>query len=82
MATLIRNVSRDLGHRLEEIDAQVDKVQRLIEGASRDDVELAGGLATTEPLTTVQKKLVAFEAGIESLARDLRAAVATLGDAV
>lgn len=79
---LIMNAARDLGHRLEEIDAQVDAVQRLIEGASRDDVELAGGLATTEPLTTVQKKLVAFEAGIESLAKDIRSAVATLGEAI
>ncbi|HEX6432635.1 MAG TPA: hypothetical protein VFZ87_00260 [Gemmatimonadales bacterium] len=75
---LLMNVSRDLGHRLEEIDAQVDKVQRLIEGASRDDTELAAGLATTEAMTTVQKKLVAFEAAIESLARDIRTAVAVL----
>jgi len=79
---LLMNAGRDLGHRLEEIDAQVDAVQRLIEGASRDDVELAGGLATTEPLTAVQKKLVAFEAGIESLARDIRAAVAALGETI
>jgi hypothetical protein len=79
---LIMNGARDLGHRLEEIDAQVDAVQRLIEGASRDDAEMAGGLATTEPLTAVQKKLVAFEAGIESLAKDIRSAVAALGEAV
>jgi septal ring factor EnvC (AmiA/AmiB activator) len=71
---LLANAGRDLGHRLEEIDAQVDKVQRLIEGASREDAELAAGLATTEPLTTVQKKLVAFEAAIESLSRDIRTA--------
>lgn len=75
---LLLNAGRDLGHRLEEIDAQVDKVQRLIEGASRDDLEMAAGLATTESLTTVQKKLVAFEAAIESLARDIKAASAAL----
>lgn len=79
---LIMNAGRDLGHRLEEIDAQVDKVQRLIEGASRDDVELAAGLGTTESLNTVQKKLVAFEAAIESLARDIRSACASLASAL
>lgn len=75
---LIVNAGRELGHRLEEIDAQVDKVQRLIEGASRDDVELAAGLATTESMTTVQRKLVAYEAAIESLSKDIRAAAASL----
>jgi len=79
---LITNAGRDLGHRLEEIDAQVDKVQRLIEGASRDDLELAAGLATTESLTTVQKKMVAFEAAIESLARDIRSASVALAGAI
>lgn len=79
---LIMNAGRDLGHRLEEIDAQVDKVQRLIEGASRDDAEMAAGLATTEAMTTVQKKLVAFEAAIESLARDIRSACAALASAL
>lgn len=75
---LITNAGRDLGHRLEEIDAQIDKVQRLIEGASREDPELAGGLATTEAMSSVQKKLVQFEAGIESLARDIRSACTAL----
>jgi hypothetical protein len=78
MALLV-NVGREIGHRLEEVDAQVDKVQRLIEGASRIDTELAGGNATTEPLAAVQKKLVAFEAAAESLSRDIKTASTALG---
>jgi hypothetical protein len=77
--SLLINVGREVGHRLEEVDAQVDKVQRLIEGASRIDNELAGGMATTEPLTTVQKKLVGFEAAAESLSRDIKTASTSLG---
>lgn len=77
---LLTNVGRELGHRLEEVDAQVDKIERLIEGASRIDTEIAAGMASTEPLTTVQKKVIAFEAASESLARDIKAAQSSLGN--
>ena len=58
--------------RLDVIDVQVEKVQRLIEGGASLDPEMASGLATTEPMPSVQRKLDQCAAAVESLERRLQ----------
>jgi hypothetical protein len=62
-----------LAGRVDEIDAQVEAIHRLIEGASKEDPDMAAGLATTEPMTLIQKKLDQFAAAVDSLDKQLRA---------
>lgn len=69
-------MSSMLNGRLDEIDAQVEKIHRLIEGGARLDPELAAGLATTEPMPGVQRKLDQMAAAVEALDRDLKKAAA------
>lgn len=59
--------------RVESIDMMIDKVERLIEGSSILDAELAAGLATTEPMPSVQRKVDQCAAVIEALERHLKA---------
>jgi hypothetical protein len=61
-----------LTSRIDEIDVQVEKIHRLIEGGSRVDPELGAGLATTEPMSAVQRKIDHAAAASESFDRDLR----------
>jgi hypothetical protein len=42
---------------VDDIDVQIEKIHKLIEGGARIDPELAAGLATTESLGSVQRKL-------------------------
>jgi hypothetical protein len=61
-----------LTSRVDDIDVQIEKIQRLIEAGSRVDPELAAGLGCAESLTNVQKKIDQAAAGAESLDRHLR----------
>jgi hypothetical protein len=64
---------------VDEVDVQVEKISRLIDGAVRKDPELAAGLATTESLLLVQKKIDRTAAAAETLdqhVRDARKAAA------
>lgn len=65
-------MSSILSGRLDEIDAQVDKVQRLVEAGCKDDPDMAAGLATTEPMPAIQHKIDQFAASVEALDRDLK----------
>ncbi|GAA0432380.1 hypothetical protein Aca07nite_19470 [Actinoplanes capillaceus] len=65
-------MSSILSGRIDEIDAQIDGVHRMIEGASKDDPEVAAGLATTEPMTGIQRKIDQFAAAVEALDRQAR----------
>jgi hypothetical protein len=58
--------------RVDDIDVQIDKIQKLIEAGSRIDPELAAGLGCAESLTNVQKKIDRAAAGAESLERHLK----------
>lgn len=68
----------DLASRSDEIDGQVEKIRRLIEGGSRIDPELAAGLATTESLSSIQKKLDQLAAGVDNLYREMGRAAAVI----
>lgn len=57
--------------RVDEIDVQVDKLHRLIEGGSRIDPELAAGLGCSEDLTGVQRKIDRAAAAVEALDQHL-----------
>jgi glutamate-1-semialdehyde aminotransferase len=65
-----------LAGRVDEIDAQVEKVHRLIEGASKEDPDMAAGLATTEPMTGIQRKIDQMAAAVDTLDKQLRALAA------
>jgi hypothetical protein len=61
--------------RVDDIDVQIEKLQRLIESGSRLDPELAAGLGCTESLTSIQRKIDRTAAAVEALdghIRDLR----------
>ncbi|MEV4278687.1 hypothetical protein [Actinoplanes xinjiangensis] len=62
-----------LAGRVDEIDAEVEAIHRLIEGASKVDPDMAAGLATSEAMTAIQKKLDQFAACVDSLDKQLRA---------
>jgi hypothetical protein len=70
-------VSSMLSGRIDEIDTQVEKIHRLIEGGAKIDPELAAGLATTEPMPGVQRKIDQMAAAVEELDRQLRLAAAS-----
>ncbi|GAA4963864.1 hypothetical protein [Actinoplanes utahensis] len=55
--------------RIGEIDAKVEAIRRLIEGASKEDPEMAAGLATTEPMPGVQSKINEFAGAAEDMDR-------------
>jgi hypothetical protein len=59
--------------RVDAIDAEVEAIHRLVEAASKEDPDMAAGLATTEPMTLIQKKLDQFAAAVDSLDKQLRA---------
>lgn len=61
-----------LGSRVDEIDVQIERVARLIESGQRIDRELAAGLATSQPIASVQADIDRASAACESLIRDLR----------
>lgn len=65
-------MSSILSGRLDDIDAQVEKIHRLIEGGARIDAELAAGVATTEPMTGVQRKLDQMAAAVEELDKQMK----------
>jgi hypothetical protein len=69
-------MSSILSGRLDEIDAQVEKIHRLIEGGAKIDPELAAGLATTEPMPGVQRKIDQMSAAVEELDRQFKKAAA------
>jgi hypothetical protein len=64
--------SRVFGGRVDDIDVQVEKLHRLIEGAARHDPELAAGMATTESVGNVQRKLDQAAASCEDVEHHLR----------
>ena len=66
--------TRELTGRVDEIDGQVEKIHRLIDSAARLDPELGAGLATTESMPSVQKKIDSLAASTEFLVRQIRAA--------
>lgn len=53
--------------RVDEIDVQVEKIHRLVEGAARIDPELAAGMATTMTLGNVQRTLDRAAAACEDV---------------
>uniref|UniRef100_UPI003F49920E hypothetical protein n=1 Tax=Amycolatopsis sp. CA-290885 TaxID=3239925 RepID=UPI003F49920E len=61
--------------RLDDVDMQIEKIHRLVDGAIRLDPELATGAATTESLASVQRKIDQAAAGVEDLESDLKAAI-------
>jgi hypothetical protein len=42
---------------VDDVDTQVEKIHRLIEGAARTDPELAAGMATTTKLGNLQRMI-------------------------
>jgi hypothetical protein len=59
--------------RIDTIDVQIERVERLIEGGAALDPELAAGLATTEPMPVIQRKIDNCAASIEALEKQLKA---------
>ncbi len=66
---------RVLSGRVDEIDVQMDKLSRLIDSASRLDPELSAGMATTESLSSVQRKIDQASAACEDVERHVRQAL-------
>lgn len=58
--------------RIDLIDVQIEKIERLISGGARLDPELAAGLATTEPLPHIQRKIDQCAAAVEAVEKDLK----------
>jgi hypothetical protein len=61
-----------LGGRVDEIDVQIEKLHRLILGASKKDPELAAGMATSVPISSVQNYIDEASASCESLLSHLK----------
>ncbi|QWF86078.1 hypothetical protein [Amycolatopsis sp. CA-230715] len=61
--------------RVDDIDVVVNETQRLIEGAASIDRELAAGMATTETMTGIQRKLDQAAAAAEDLQAEVKAAI-------
>lgn len=61
-----------LGARVDEIDVQIDRIQRLIDAGSRQDPELGAGLGAREDLSSVQRKIDQAAAACESLDGHIR----------
>jgi hypothetical protein len=61
-----------LGGRIDEIDVQIEKISRLILGASKNDPELAAGLGCGEDLGNVQRKIDKAGASCEVLDSHVR----------
>lgn len=53
--------------RIDEVDYEIEKIHRLIDGASRYDPELAAGLGSGEDLSSVQRKIDKAMAACEAL---------------
>ncbi|MFC3386915.1 hypothetical protein ACFOHP_33910 [Couchioplanes caeruleus subsp. azureus] len=64
-------MSRRLSGRLDDIDTQIGRIERLIESACRTDFDMAAGLATTEPMPNIQRKIDQFAATVEAVEREL-----------
>lgn len=58
--------------RIDELDMQVDRLARFIEGSQRIDRELAAGLGCTESISSIQGHLDRASAACESLERAVR----------
>lgn len=63
---------RDLTGRVDEIDMHIEKIKRLIDAGSRLDPELAGGYATSDHLTDVQRKIDQAAAACEAVEQDIK----------
>lgn len=58
--------------RVDEIDVQMERMKRLIEGAQTIDRELAAGLGCNESMSGIQGHIDRAIGTVESLDRDLR----------
>jgi hypothetical protein len=58
-----------------EIDVQIDKVQRLVDVASREDAELASGAWCSANMTVLQRLIDSAAAAAEDLNWALREAL-------
>ena len=47
-----------LSGRIDEIDMQMEKVRRSIEVGARTDPELGAGLATSQEMTAIERKIM------------------------
>ncbi|MEU4235613.1 hypothetical protein AB0F17_66095 [Nonomuraea sp. NPDC026600] len=63
-----------LGSRVDDIDAQMDRVASLIDSAGRIDRELAAGLGCNASMASVQVRIDTALANTESLLKAVRAA--------
>ncbi|OON27054.1 hypothetical protein BSA16_34010 [Micromonospora sp. Rc5] len=57
---------------VDEIDVQIEKIQRLIDAGAVLDPELGAGLGTTRSMTAVQRDIDNAAAASEALDRHLR----------
>lgn len=58
---------------VDEVDVQIETVQRLIDGGAVLDPELGAGLGTTQSMAGFQKDLDAAAVACEALDKQLRA---------
>jgi hypothetical protein len=61
-----------VGARVDEVDVQVEKIQRLIDRAGATDPELAAGLATDQSLLAIERTINQASAACEDLEHHLR----------
>lgn len=61
-----------VGARVDEVDVQIEKLQRLIDRAATNDPELEAGLATEESLAAIERKINQACAACEDLEHHLR----------
>jgi hypothetical protein len=59
---------------IEEIDVQIDKIQRLIQASAVDDPELAAGLGCTRSMTSIQKDIDEAAVACDALDTQVRIA--------
>lgn len=63
---------RVLSGRIDDIDVQIERIHRLIDSAGRIDPELSAGMATSESLSSVQRKIDQASAMCEDVERHVR----------
>lgn len=63
--------------RIDDIDMQIDKIHKLISSASRDDLELASGIGSSESLGSIQRKIDQASAACEDLHSHIQGILAT-----
>lgn len=67
-------MANNLASRVDEVDVQMDRIARLIDGGARMDPELAAGLGCSESLGSIEKTIDAANLAVLEFGEVIRQA--------